>query len=661
MEDKIDMEKGRPPRFGLKTETDFNTNNSGLWNNLENGDKIWRLLIKSPGAKSINLLYDRFHLPPGAKLHIYNSNMTHIIGGFTEANNKGTIESPGMFATGLVYGDNVVLEYMHPKSASHMPVISIKGVVHGYKYIKLLDNVKNNESDEVYGGSGGCQVNVNCQEGNNWQDEKRGIAMLLINDGTRWCSGSLINTIKNDGTPYFLTANHCITEDGLDAGGNTNASQWIFYWDYETPNCTNPLVEPVINSTLGADLRANRADTDFALFELQESPIEAGFNCYFNGWTRTTNPGQNGVGIHHPGGDVKKISTHNMTPVNGQVYGPNHWRVNWIATANGHSVTEGGSSGSPLFTNNGLIIGQLHGGSNINCTDPANDPGEYGKLLVSWEGTSAIRRLKDWLGPSGFSVNGRYYCDNVTLSGPSQFCPSATYSVNVGDETVVNWSVTPSNAGTFSQNSSTTTFTRSGSFTGNATISTTLSGPCGNSTLTKQVTISGSISMSWAGPGPFGQVDVTVSGGSSPFKFYRNGSLIFTSSTSSTTIPFGCLGGVLKVEANTPCGVASISELIPAGCASFSYQVFPNPSSTEIFVEKNNNIDILQSSYEPVEPKNEGLILQLYDNNGNMVRNEVYHKNDIKNKLEISGLKKGIYFLHITDNTVREIHRVLVQ
>lgn len=296
-----------------------------------------------------------------------------------------------------MYGDEITLEYHHPSNEKKEAIISIKGVIHGYKYIKILDKFAKEEKEEIaFGSSGPCQVNVNCSEGNNWQDEKKGVAMLLINSGTRWCTGSLVNNTNQDQKPYFLTADHCLTEDNLDANANTNASQWLFYWNYESPNCSNGAAEPLIYSTAGATLRSNRADTDFALFELIENPISTGFDVNFNGWDRNTNPIPGGVGIHHPAGDIKKIATHNMTPVNGIVWGGGtHWRVNWIATSNGHSVTEGGSSGSPLFMNNGRIIGQLHGGSSINCSDPSNDPGEYGKFHLSWNGTTSTRRLRD--------------------------------------------------------------------------------------------------------------------------------------------------------------------------------------------------------------------------------------------------------------------------
>ncbi len=128
VEDEVDKDNGIPPRFGLKKDTYLNSKNSGTWIDLPNKDKLWVLNIKSPGAKSINLIYDAFHLPPGGMLHIYNSDKSHIIGAFTELNNKGTLDRPGKFATGLVYGDDITLEYYHPLSVKQLPIISVVGV-----------------------------------------------------------------------------------------------------------------------------------------------------------------------------------------------------------------------------------------------------------------------------------------------------------------------------------------------------------------------------------------------------------------------------------------------------------------------------------------------------------------------------------------------------
>ncbi|MDR0829470.1 MAG: serine protease [Prevotellaceae bacterium] len=416
-EDISDAENGLPPRFGFPHFVSYNLNNSGQWTTLENGDKIWQLEISCPNALSINLLYDQFWLPEGAKLFIHNADKTKSIGAFTSFNNQGDKNNPHDFATGLVYGNKCILEYYVPNSITEQGIISIQYVIQGYRYINV------SEATEVFNGSGNCQVNVNCVEGQNWQNEKNAVALILVN-GNRYCTGSLINTTANDNRPLFLTADHCLggwaqSVKG-DAINHPNLSYWSFYWNYESPNCNNPTTEPSLLSTIGATVVANNGNSDFALLRLTEDPkLQSGITPYYLGWDRSGNAGTGGVGIHHPSGDVKKIATHNITPPinsncmnftnNEGIYVPNgnFWRINWIATVNGHSVTEGGSSGSPLFNNSHRVIGQLYGAgycSNTNCSNPSADIANYGKFSVSWTGNGATdnrRKLQPWLDPRG--------------------------------------------------------------------------------------------------------------------------------------------------------------------------------------------------------------------------------------------------------------------
>ncbi|NLA24738.1 MAG: PKD domain-containing protein, partial [Bacteroidales bacterium] len=65
-------------------------------------------------------------------------------------------------------------------------------------------------------------------------------------------------------------------------------------------------------------------------------------------------------------------------------------------------VTEGGSSGSPLFSNNKLIVGTLTGGSS-DCGLPAQNQSDlYGKFDYHWESNGGADnvRLKPWLDPN---------------------------------------------------------------------------------------------------------------------------------------------------------------------------------------------------------------------------------------------------------------------
>jgi lysyl endopeptidase len=374
VEDSLDhIAGGIPYRFGKAHEVLFNLSNSGTWETLENGDRIWRLRITSPDAYSINLLYDHFHMPDGGKLYIYNDERTDVLGAFTSFNHN----PEGTFSTFLTRGESTNLEYYEPAEAAGQGVISINSVVHGYRAM-----FANNERG--YGDAGACNINVNCPQGDDWQNQKRGVGMVMLGSGTRWCSGSLINNTAQDGTPYFLTANHC-------RGGESN---WIIVFNYESPGCENqngPLNQTIQYTTL----RAFNSASDFALVELSAVP-PAEYEVYYSGWSRIDEPHDWSCGIHHPRGDIKKISFDHDPVTSSQWSGGlqnTHWRVhNWE-----EGTTEPASSGSPLFDPQQRIVGQLHGGS-ASCTSITHDL--YGKTAVSWDyGSTPGTRLKEWLDP----------------------------------------------------------------------------------------------------------------------------------------------------------------------------------------------------------------------------------------------------------------------
>ncbi|MEM9024624.1 MAG: T9SS type A sorting domain-containing protein, partial [Bacteroidota bacterium] len=187
------------------------------------------------------------------------------------------------------------------------------------------------------------------------------------------------------------------------------------YFNYEAPGCANPANEGNLDnqSLIGATLVATSEDgggdtgSDFTLLTLND-PIPDTYAPYFAGWSRLDVASLGGASIHHPDGDIKKISTY-TSPLTSTSFGgvtPNtHWSVTWVATANGHGVTEAGSSGSPLYNLSGQIVGTETGGSSF-CTSPG-DPDEYGKFSYHWEsnGNGAANRLSNWLDPDNTGLN----------------------------------------------------------------------------------------------------------------------------------------------------------------------------------------------------------------------------------------------------------------
>ncbi|MEI7594124.1 MAG: trypsin-like peptidase domain-containing protein [Bacteroidota bacterium] len=383
-EDEIESHyKDIPYRFGIPIDVNLNLQNSGTWENLANGDRIWRLNITSKNALSLNINYDNFYMPEGGKLYIYSADKNSVIGAFTNTNNK----TDGKFATGIIPSSSCYLEYYEPASVINQGIINISKVIHGYRDVF--------SKNKGFGSSGSCNNNVNCPEGNDWQTEKRAVAMILTSDNSRICTGSMINNVRQDGTQYFLTANHCL-------GGETT---WIFMFNYESPSCTSA-DGPTTQTVQGATLKANNSPSDFALLEITEA-IPPSYNVHYAGWSSIDIAADSVVGIHHPAGDVKKI-TFDYGTVSSSNWSSgvanSHWTIaNWE-----DGTTEGGSSGSPLFNRDHRIIGQLHGGG-ASCSSLVDD--NYGKFAFSWStDPTNSKQLKFWLDPDNTgetTLNGK--------------------------------------------------------------------------------------------------------------------------------------------------------------------------------------------------------------------------------------------------------------
>jgi len=373
-EDEAVASSGEPApyRFGWGHEVGFDLENSGLWEDLPSGERLWRLRVESPGAWSLNLIFDRYELPEGARLYVHND-AGRVLGAFTSDLNQ----PHGMFATEPLAGDAVTLEYVEPQSA---PIggLRLDQVVHAYRDI-LGPGAAGQAAKRGTGTtkSGSCNINVNCPLGANWQDQKRSVARLVM--GTLLCTGALINNTANNSKQYFLTANHCY------AG---NPAVWVFQFNYESPNCTGGGAVP--QSVTGAQLRSRGPISDYCLVEITQA-IPTAYDVFFSGWSRSSTPSTTSTGIHHPQGDIKKICQDTNSALPSSFGGAPCWRVaSWE-----FGVTEGGSSGSPLYDQNKRVVGQLYGGQ-ATCSYLFND--YYGRFDFSWNSG-----MKNFLDPAGLN------------------------------------------------------------------------------------------------------------------------------------------------------------------------------------------------------------------------------------------------------------------
>ena len=423
-------------RFGYEHKVNLTLENSGQWFDLPNGDRLWQLRIVCPNALSINLTYDKFWLPDGAKFFVYSNDKEQYIGAFTSENNQGTHEDIAGFATELIYSNSIILEYYLPAATQEKGVISLDNVVHSYREVFQNFN-NNNKIGDSFQGLPPCRVGINCSAGQDWQVEKRAIA-LIMRGGASWGTGSLINNTNYDFKPLFLTAKHVID----NAIFNSSIAQVQFRWNFESPatNCNNNSLSGTIYTTTGAKKLSSNIVTDFELVELTDHPAKfPDYTPYYLGWDRTGNVSSDGVCIHHPAGYTKSISLYSTAPTNctncailvdgGILYTmSNYWKVCWINTSNGASGMYDGSSGAALLNSNRKIIGQLWGkdpcsGSLPNCNTGQSRCSFFGKFHLSWIGGGTnTTRLSDWLHrrntPAPNTLDGISHCRNITLNSP---------------------------------------------------------------------------------------------------------------------------------------------------------------------------------------------------------------------------------------------------
>ena len=375
-------------QFGKEVSVDYRLDNSGTWEDLPNGGRLWRLGIKSKEAYSLNLIFDHFQIPSASNFFIYTADCSYVLGSFTAANNNKW----GNFSTTLLPGDAIVLEFFEAPQDKGMGIINLTTVVHGYKDFFF-------KTDKTEKASGSCNININCEKGLPYSVVKH--AVVKVVGGGGMFSGTLVNNTAQDTTPYFLTAFHCADRDRnlvLSQSEINIIKSWVFIFNYESSDCEGKDKEQTY-SINGSTLLAQGVHSDFLLVLLNDKPTE---ECepYYAGWN-LKNPLIGAVCIHHPSGDIKKISIDDKALSSGKFWDeyPNFPDNTHFVTIWDKGTTEGGSSGSGLFNKYGEIIGQLQGGY-AACNKP-NGEDYFGKVAYSWTNNNSPdnNRLDYWLDP----------------------------------------------------------------------------------------------------------------------------------------------------------------------------------------------------------------------------------------------------------------------
>lgn len=398
------------------------------WVTLADGRQVGAAVFHSPAASSVRLSVGVDALPEGAVLRFYGANAQGLsehsheaIAQLRETHLKNGVDAQHarQVFSGVLSGSQATLEIELPAG------VDITAV-------RISEPVLDHLWDDIWGQSSGgfalknravdmptnnsrigvaqsCHINIVCKDGDySNTNQSRAVAKYLFRyktvNNVNWCSGTLVNNTREDHTPYFLTAHHCVK----DADVTSIATYWFFRSAVCAANTNVPTTTKEV--TGGAALLYSNESNDTTLLRLNNPPPRG---VLFSGlYTGPLNLGDTVRSVHHPRGDLQKFSQGKY-----EAFGSVVWlsddkirlstflsrehESNYFAIKPTHGATEKGSSGSGLLArhnNRDYLVGVFTGGD-ADCTKP-HEFEAYGRLSRAWDNADAQgKTLKEFLAP----------------------------------------------------------------------------------------------------------------------------------------------------------------------------------------------------------------------------------------------------------------------
>lgn len=343
-------------RFAVKQMVNFNLDNSGRWTNLPNGDRIWMMGIHSADAQSLSVTFSNFRLPKGSALFIYDPFRSQVIGALNDANNQPS----GRLTTSSIAGDQIVLEYYEPYQVRQQGQLSIESVAHGYRDPEYID--QNQPSIDA------CSVYTACITEPELSQAAASVVLITVDEGTHWCTGTLMNNANFDGRPLVLVNSTALLGD---------PSSWHFTFRYQSKQCNSSSINLLHPSISGASVLASHGPTSTALIELSSRPNQS-TGAFYAGWDASGVTPQRVSSIHHPTGQAKMVNSLEVAPAVATWNDTPVFRIDGWDTGS----TAEGSVGAPLFNEYAQTIGVMISGFS-NCEN--DEPDFFSRLTAAWQ------------------------------------------------------------------------------------------------------------------------------------------------------------------------------------------------------------------------------------------------------------------------------------
>ena len=191
------------------------------------------------------------------------------------------------------------------------------------------------------------------------------VALIVL--GLYQCSGTLINDVPQDNTPYVLTARHCLTGKVGIQDDPSRAATLQVYWDATTAcgATLGSLYDPGTPTQTGATTMVEQQDA--WLVRLDVNPMVP--DAQFAGFDASGAAVQGGYSIHHAeGSDKQFVAWSGQAALADRFAGFSKF----LETVNQSGNIGPGASGSALFDQNNRLVGSLTYGRD------SSDPSGYG-------------------------------------------------------------------------------------------------------------------------------------------------------------------------------------------------------------------------------------------------------------------------------------------
>jgi hypothetical protein len=340
------------------------------------GARVWEIGLRSRGAEGVRIRLDGVQLAAGVALAVYNE-AGQVVGPYRVGSGID-----GRVWSGSVFGDAVRVQLRAPDAAALAASrFTIAALLHvgprdgALSRLRREYRVGPEPDDRDFCGTPvpDCTQNATCVLSAEpaLAAAAKGIAnyTFVRDDGSgSGCTGTLLNDVDATGTPWFLTANHCVATA-------TEAASMEARFDLRTTTCGGCQMLPIV-TVEGASLLTTGAGLelpDFSLLRLSSLPP----GRTLLGWS-AARPA-NGVRVYHlshPLGSPLAYSYRTLHASDASVLCGNALAPYPYLLSGGlpdwAGAVYGGSSGSAALVidgNQAIVVGQLHGGC---LYDPVN-------------------------------------------------------------------------------------------------------------------------------------------------------------------------------------------------------------------------------------------------------------------------------------------------